>query len=362
MFDAVIAARTGRSAVEHIGIDVHKNESQICWLTEQGEILERRIATRRDRFAAELGQCPRARIVIEASTESEWVARCLEDLGHEVIVADPNYAPMYATRSRRVKTDRRDAQALMDACRLGAYRRAHRTSETQRRVRALLTARDNLVRTRIREIQVIRALLRREGIRVRSGQTSSFAERMAEQDLPEWLRTTVAPVVKVMDEVNEQLVAMDRELQRVVGDDPVVRRLCTAPGIGPVTAIAFVSTIDRVERFDRAHQVESYLGLVPREFSSGERQQRGSVTKAGNGRLRWLLVEAAWSILRSKRSSTEPLREWAERMATRRGRRIAVVALARRLAGILYAMWRDETDFGHRARRRSSVSKAVQMT
>jgi transposase len=249
----------------------------------------------------------------------------------------------------------------MDACRLGAYRPAHRTSDTQRRVRALLTARDNLVRTRIREIQVMRALLRREGKRVRSGQTSSFAERMAEQELPEWLRATVAPVVKVMDEVNLQLQVMDKALQRIVGDDPVVRRLCTAPGIGPVTAIAFVATIDRVERFDRAHQVESYLGLVPREFSSGERQQRGSVTKAGNGRLRWLLVEAAWSILRSRRSSTEQLRQWTERIALRRGRRIAVVALARRLAGILYAMWRDETEFGLGARRGGRAPKVAQL-
>ena len=149
--------------MEHIGIDVHKNESQICRLTEEGEILEQRIATRRDRWAAVLGKLPRARVLIEASTESEWVTRCLEDLGHEVIIADPNFAPMYATRSRRVKTDRRDTQALMDACRLGAYRPAHRTSEPQRRVRTLLAVRDNLVRTRVFQVQLLRALLRREG-------------------------------------------------------------------------------------------------------------------------------------------------------------------------------------------------------
>lgn len=346
--------------MEHIGIDVHKDESQICRLTEEGEILEQRVVTRRERFAAVLGQRPRARVLIEASTESEWVARCLEDLGHEVIVADPNFAPMYATRSRRVKTDRRDAQALMDACRLGAYRPAHRTSDAQRQVRALLTARDNLVRTRIREIQVMRALLRREGLRVRSGQTSSFGQRMDEVAVPEWLRAILAPVRTVMDEVNRQLVGVDRTIQQVVRGDPVVQRLCTTPGIGPVTAVAFVSTLDQVDRFDRAHQVESYLGLVPREFSSGERQQRGSVTKAGNGRLRWLLVEAAWSILRSRNVRTEELRQWTERVALRRGRRIAVVALARRLAGILYAMWRDETEFGRKnARREAPVALAA---
>ena len=142
--------------MEYIGIDVHASESQICMLTEEGEILERHLRTRCDRFEEVLGGRPRARILIEASTESEWVARCLEGLGHEVVVADPNYAPMYATRSRRVKTDRRDAQALMDACRLGAYRPAHRTSDAQRQVRAELAVRDALVRTRARFISPAR--------------------------------------------------------------------------------------------------------------------------------------------------------------------------------------------------------------
>ena len=133
--------------MEHIGIDVHRSESQICILTEEGEILELRVQTRHERLQAVLGARHPARILIEASTESEWVARFLEGLGHEVIVADHNFAPMYATRSRRIKTDRRDAQALMDACRLGAYRRTHRPSDVQRRVRAELVVRDALVRT-----------------------------------------------------------------------------------------------------------------------------------------------------------------------------------------------------------------------
>ena len=102
--------------MDHIGIDVHKRDSQIYILAEGGEVIERRIRT-------------------EASTDSEWVARCLEALGHEVIVADPNFAPMYATRSRKVKTDRRDARALAEACLLGAYRPAHRLSDPQRHVR-----------------------------------------------------------------------------------------------------------------------------------------------------------------------------------------------------------------------------------
>ncbi len=97
--------------MDHIGMDVHKKASQICILTEEGELIERRVRTEPPRFAAVLGERSRARILIEASTDSEWVARCLEALGHEVIVADPNFAPMYATRTRTVKTDRRDARA-----------------------------------------------------------------------------------------------------------------------------------------------------------------------------------------------------------------------------------------------------------
>ena len=146
--------------MDHIGIDVHKRESQIYILAEGGEVIEPRIRTEPERFDAVLGTRPRARIVLEASTDSEWVARCLEGLGHEVIVADPNFAPMYATRSRKVKTNRRDARALAEACRLGAYRPAHRLSDPQRHVRGRLVVRDALVRTRTRYISIIRALLR----------------------------------------------------------------------------------------------------------------------------------------------------------------------------------------------------------
>src|SRR5262245_6684181 len=141
--------------MDHIRIDVHKRESQIYILAEGGEVIEQRIRTEAERFDAVLGSRARARIVIEASTDSEWVARWLEALGHEVIVAGPNFAPMYATRPRKVKTDRRDARALADACLLGAYRPAHRLSDPQRHVRGRLGVRDALVHTRTRYISVI---------------------------------------------------------------------------------------------------------------------------------------------------------------------------------------------------------------
>ena len=164
--------------MDHIGIDVHKKESQLCILTEDAERREPRVRTTPARFADVLGDWPRARILLEASTESEWVARCLERLGHEVIVADPNFAPMYATRTRKIKTDRRDARALAEACRLGAYRPAHRVSDAQRHVRARLTVRDALMRTRTGYIAVIRALLRQHGWRVPTGSAEGFIRRV----------------------------------------------------------------------------------------------------------------------------------------------------------------------------------------
>ena len=127
---------------------MHKSESQLCILSEAGEVIERRIRTERARFTAVLGKRAPARVLLEASTESEWVASCLEQLGHTVVVADPNYAAMYPTRSRRVETDRRDARVLAEACRLEAYRPAHRTSPAHRQLRAGLAAREALVRTR----------------------------------------------------------------------------------------------------------------------------------------------------------------------------------------------------------------------
>jgi transposase len=194
--------------MDHIGIDVHKNQSQICILTDEGELVEQRIRTVRDRFASVLGGRCGSRILIEASTESEWVARCLEGLGHEVVVADPNFAPMYSTRSRRVKTDRRDAQALAQACRLGAYRAAHRSSDEQRHVRARLSVREALVRTRSRYISLIRALLRREGLRVGSGSGAGFLDRLEKEELPDILQGEIAPLLEVMGRLNEQIASI----------------------------------------------------------------------------------------------------------------------------------------------------------
>lgn len=332
--------------MEHVAIDLGKRESQIAILTEEGELREQRIRTDRTRLRELFGARPKARILLEAATESEWVARCLEALGHEVIVADPNFAPMYAQRSRRVKTDRRDAQALVYACKHGTYKPAHRTSDERRHLRVLLAVREGLVRTRARWIVLIRPLLRREGFRIRSGQPETFLARVGELELPAHLQAEIAPLLRLLVPLNEQIKALDEQLAALVNHAAVLKRLTTVPGVGPVTAVSFVATLDDVRRFRDAHQVQSYLGLVPQEWSSSEIQRKGRITKAGNSRTRWLLVEAAWAILRRrKKVDTAPLREWADRIGSRRGSRVAAVALARRLAGILYAMWRDHTEY-----------------
>jgi transposase len=328
--------------MEHLGIDVHKKETQICILPEDGKLIERRVRTLAERFGEVLGQRSRARILLEASTESEWVARCLEGLGHEVIVADPNFAPMYATRTRRVKTDRRDARALTEANVLGAYRPAHRLSAGQRHVRAQLAVRDALVRTRTRSIALSRALLRQHGHVVPSGGAETFGRRGVALGVPGRLLSEVGPLLALMRTVNAQLAYGEAEIGHVSEQDPRVRRLRTAPSIGPVTAAAFVATLDEAGRFRRAHQVEAYLGLVPGEWSSGEGQRRGRITKTGNTRMRGLLTQAALSIMRLRDPRAASLRAWALRIAARGGRAVAAVALARRLAGILWAMLRDD--------------------
>jgi transposase len=335
--------------MDTIGVDLHKRESQLCVLTEAGEIVERRIVTSRERFTAVLGGRAPARVLVEASTESEWVAQHLESLGHEVIVADPNFVPMYATRRRGVKTDRRDARTLAEACRLGAYRAVHRASAAQRHVRAQLAVRDALIRTRTRYVSVVKALARRDGLRLPSGEPVHTEAKLAALPLSAALVAELAPLRVVLDPLNAQIADADARLGALAAGDPVVARLRTAPGIGPVTAVAFVATLDDVTRFASAHQLEAYLGLTPREYSSGEHQHRGRISKTGNPRLRGLLVEAGWRLLRSNDTAAAPLRAWAERIAARRGRSIAAVALARRLAGILFAMWRDGVDYRVRA-------------
>jgi len=344
--------------MEYGAIDLHKRESQIRIVMEGGEIVDRRIATTRERLTSVFWGRPRMRILLEAATESEWVAQHLETLGHEVIVADPNFTAMYGHRSRRIKTDRRDVAALAEACQRGCYRVAHRRSAPQRTVQAQLNIRRELTEARTRAISLTRALVRGGGFRIRSGSTDTFLTRVAALDLPLAMTDTLAPIRRVIELLNTELTKADETFATHVAEDCVVRRLTTLPGIGPITASAYVAALDDVARFGGAAQVASYLGLVPREYSSGEQQRRGHVMRSAHPYVQALLVQAAWRIVRVKNPRTAALRTWADAIARRRGKKIAMVALARRLARLLFAMWRDEVAYDP-ARIRSSPQTSV---
>jgi transposase len=212
-------------------------------------------------------------------------------------------------------------------------------------VRAELAVREALVRTRTRYISLAKALVRRDGLRVAGSESEKVAKRIAELDLPDTLAAELLPLFQVLAPINQQIELADKRIAALTKNDPEVALLTTVPSIGPITASAVVATVDDIKRFDSAHQFEAFLGLVPGERSSGEKRRVGRITKAGNSRVRYLLVEAAWRIMRSKDEETRALRCWALLIAARRGKRIAAVALARRLAGILYAMWRDRAPY-----------------
>jgi transposase len=328
-------------------IDLHLRNSQIRIVDAEGRVVrERRVVTTAAALCAAFAEVGPVRILLETGTESEWVAQTLEAVGHAVIVADPNYGPMYGALRRAVKTDRRDAAALAEANRRGWYRPTHRVSAAQRAIRQVLRSRRQLVGMRSGTVSLVRALLRQRGYRLASGSAETVPARVGRLALPGDLTTTLAPLLQILGQLTAAIATVDARLAPVAAADPVVQRLRTVPGVGPVVALTFRAFIDRVDRFAQAGQVSAAIGLVPREASSAERRQRGHISKAGPRELRSLLVQAAWVCWRHPGSLT--LQAWVERLAQKRGRRIAVVALARRLSRILFAIWRDGTVFDSR--------------
>jgi transposase len=327
-------------------IDLHTRYSHIRIVDAGGVVVRhQRVLTTRERLVTAFGGVGPMRILVEASTESEWVAQALEDAGHEVLVADPNYGPMYGALRRRVKTDDRDVEALCEANRRGWYRAVHRVSRAQRTLRQRLGVRRQLVRMRSSLIAQLRALLRQEGLRLPSGTTAAIDARLARVAVPPALQPALRPLLEALHAVTPLIAQEDRALTAVAEADPIVRQLQSVPGVGPIVGLTYRATLDTVDRFPSAGHVSSSLGLVPREDSSGERRQRGHITKTGPSEARCMLIQAAWTCWRSRSVRTTHLRAWADALATRRGKRIAVVALARRLSRILFAMWRDGTTF-----------------
>jgi transposase len=325
-------------------IDLHLRYSQIRIVDAEGRVVrEQRVVTSAERLVQAFAGEGRMRVLLETGTESEWVAQALEAAGHEVVVADPNYAPMYGEVRRTIKTDRRDVAALAEANRRGWYRATHRVSAAQYGVRQVLRTRRQLVQMRSGSIALLRSLLRQSGYRLASGSAPTVPTRLSRLTLPPALLATLTPLRRAIEMLTAEIATVDARLQQVAAADPIAQRLQSVPGVGIVVALSFRAYVDDVARFAHAGQVSAAVGLVPREDSSGERRHRGHITKAGPRELRSLFVQAAWSCWRSRRAVR--LRAWADALAARRGRRIAVVALARRLSRIVYAIWRDRSVF-----------------
>ena len=328
--------------MEHVAIDLGGKESQVCIRNPDNSIaLQRKVPTLH--LAAFLKTRPRSRVSMEACTEAFAIADAAKSAGHEVAVVPTSLVRALGVGARGVKNDRRDAQALSEAsCRLETLPAVHVPSTRAREWKDRCVARDAMVGSRTMLVNSVRAwvrgsvqiVLRKRGLKTLP-EAIRKAARESDTVLPEHINRTLA----VIETLTEQIQAADKEIATLAKEDSVCKLLTTAPGVGPLTAVRFVATVDVVTRFPNAHRLESYLGLTPSENSSSQREQLGSITKAGNSRTRWLLGQAAWSCLRS--APRDPMSEWAMRIAQRRGKKIAVVALSRKLAGVLFAMWRD---------------------
>jgi transposase len=330
--------------VQHVAIDLGGKESQVCIRDGTGAIvLEDRVSTAGLRTVLDR---PMARVVLETCAEAFGVADLALEYGHDVRVVPASLVRSLGVGARRTKTDRRDARVLSEvSCRV-ELPSVHVPSHWSREAKSLCGMRDALVACRTKVINSVRGYLRRTLKRMPVKGTRVTLPNRVRQRFME-LGTSVPPHVerqlKTIEQLNESVKQATEDVASWADANPICVRLMTAPGVGAVTALRFVAAIDRVERFPDAHQLEAYLGLTPGEDSSSERKRITSITKAGPSAVRWTLVQAAWTALRVR--PEDPMCSWALQVSRRRGKRVAVIALARKLAGVLYAMWRDGTEY-----------------
>jgi len=333
--------------VEHIAIDLGARESQICVRNEKGELVYegRRLTAELGRF---LGKRAPGRVVLETSSEAFAVADLALARGHEVKVVPATLAPSLGVGARKLKSDQRDARLLSQVSSRVELGSVHIPSTQAREVRARCTARETLVTARTQLVNSTRGYLRTRLIRVRGGTTESFAARVRvrlERD-PGGLPDYIESILVAVEALSVQIAAADQVLAKLAKRDGRCQRLMSVPGVGPVTSMRFVAAIDDVSRFEHAHALEAYVGLTPGQNSSGSVKRRTSITKAGSPRLRWALVQASWCFWRTR--PQDPMVLWARQVAERRGKKIAIVALARKLAGVLYALLRDQSMYDPR--------------
>jgi transposase len=268
--------------MQHVGIDLGGRESQLCARATDGSIVkEARVSTRS--LPKLLEAMEPSRVILETSAEAFLIADAALAHGHEVRVVPATLVRQLGVGARGIKPDRRDAQTLSKvSCRIDLPS-VHIPSSLARELKSLCGSREILVKTRTMLINNVRGWTRTELIRIRTGSTPTFQQRVREYaqatqiPVPEHIERQLA----VLDALKVQIKAADQQLVKLAGEHPVCRRLMTVPGVGPVTAVRFVAALDDVTRFPNAHAVQSYLGLVPGENSSSERKQHTGITKAG---------------------------------------------------------------------------------
>ena len=328
-----------------IGCDYHPGFQQIAFVdTETGELGERRLIHREEaeRFYGELErQNLKVRVGMEASGHSRWFEHWLRNLEFELWIGDA--AEIRTKRVRKQKTDRQDAQLLLRLMMEGRFPQIWVPDAANRDMRQLLWHRHRLVQMRTRVMNQLHVVALNEGLRRKKALWRPAGRKELESiALAPWATRRRQDLLDLLDQLTPKIQELTRALEEEVEKRPVARRLRTHPGVGPLTALAFELVIGTPERFHCGKQIASYVGLVPSEESSGDRRRLGHISKQGSALLRFLLVEAAQVTVRSQS-------EWRSKffhLAMRRGRKIAKMAMARKLAVHLYWMWRQGLDYG----------------
>jgi transposase len=322
-----------------IGADYHPGFQQIAFVdTETGEYGEQRLehSEGAERFYRELAaQGKKVRVGMEASGHARWFERLLAELAFELWIGDA--AEIRAKRVRKQKTDREDARHILQLLMENRFPKIWVPSGENRDLRQLLWHRHRMVQMRTRIMNQLQAVALNEGLRCKKKLWRQHGREQLESfRLAPWASRRRQDLLQLLDRLNPTIADLTQRIEQEVEKCPEAGRLRTHPGVGALTALAFVLIIGRAERFQCGKQIAAYLGLVPLEDSSGNRRRLGHITKQGSSMLRFLLVEAAQVTARS-------IPEWRNKyfhLMMRRGRKIAKVAMARRLAIALYWMWR----------------------
>jgi transposase len=340
-----------------VAIDLAKDVFEVALANRAGRILERKRLTRR-RFERFLEELPvGTEVVMEAcGTAHYWGRRC-QARALPVRLLPAQYVRPYV---RRNKTDRTDAEALLEAARCGGLQPVPVKTIEQQTLQALHRVRTQWQVARTARINVVRALLREQGLPLPLGARTVLARvavilEDAERVLPDLFRDTVALVVDEIRALEVRIATIDRQLAHVARTHPVAARLQQIPGVGVLTATALVAAVPHIHAFRRSRAFASWLGLTPRESSSGGRRHLGGISKRGDSYLRCLLTHGAravlWSAQRRVRATPEratPIQRWAVTLAARRGHNKAAIAVANKLARVIWAVWHNDVDFHDR--------------